>query len=110
MNENEDKELLEMEEMLKQLGSSIPVPEPGLREKVLQESKQNWQKKKVFPVNYIMAWAALVALAAVINFSVKALNSPKSNSGIVNVEDATVTDEEYQELKKALDKVMRGYR
>ena len=54
-----------------------------------------------------MAWAALVALAAIVNFSVKGMNEPE-NSGEI-VED-TVTDDEYEELKKALDKAMKGHR
>ena len=105
----EDKELAEMEEMLKQIGPSIPVPEPGLREEVLKKSKEHWQKKSVFPIRFIMGWAALVALAAVINYSVKSLNSPDTAPSEI-VEEDTVTDDEYKEIKQALDKVMKGHR
>ena len=106
----EDKELAEMEEMLKQIGPSIPVPEPGLREEVLKKSKDHWQKKPVFPVRFLMGWAALAALAAVINYSVKSLNSPENTGPSEIVEEDTVTDDEYEALKKALEKTMKGHR
>jgi hypothetical protein len=109
MNEQkEEMELVEMEEMLKQIGPSIPVPEPGLREEILKKSRDHWQKKSVFPIRFLAGWAALVALAAIINYSAKSLNTPDKTPEIV--EEETVTDDEYKELKNALDKVMRGHR
>ena len=107
MNE-EDKELAEMEELLKEIGPSIPVPSPDLRQEILDKSKERWNNKSVFPIRFMMGWAAVVAAAAMINFAV-ILASPEEKAP-ENVKEDTLSEEEYDEMKKNLDKVMRGKR
>ena len=55
-----------------------------------------------------MGWAAVVAAAAMINFAV-ILASPEEKVP-ENVKEDTLSEEEYDEMKKNLDKVMRGKR
>ena len=112
MNENnEELELLEMEKMLKEIEPTMPTPEPELREQIISKSKEQWKKKNRLPVKFLIAWAALVAIAVVINYSSKSSNEPAGeNSGENTAEQKNLTEEEYDELKKALDKTLKGNR
>ena len=111
MNENnEDAELLEMERMLKEIEPTMPVPDPELRDRILSESKEEWNKKNRFPVKFIIAWAALVAIAVVINYSAQSANEPEEAHTGETAEQKNLTEEEYNELKKVLDKTLKGNR
>ena len=110
MNENnEDAELLEMERMLKEIEPTMPVPDPELREKVINKSKEQWNQKNRFPIKFIIAWAALVAIAVVINYSSQSSEPEESGKG-ETAEQKNLTEEEYNELKKVLDKTLKGNR
>ena len=100
---SEDKELSEMEEMLKQLGPVIPAPEVDLREEILKNSKERWNQKRIIPFKLLAACAALLIFAAGIHFYVNQNDSMKE---VITEEDGK--DIKKDELKKTLDKTLKG--
>jgi hypothetical protein len=102
----EDKELAEMEEMLKQLEPVIPSPEVDLRDEILLKSKEHWKKKRVIPIGFLAACAALLVIAGGLRYISTQGESQSENS--ISVEDGK--DKDKEELKKNLDKTLKGER
>lgn len=102
----EDKELAEMEEMLKQLEPVIPSPEADLRDEILLKSKEQWKKKRVIPIGFLAACAALLVIAGGLRYMSTQGDAQSGNS--ISEEDGK--NKEKEELKKTLDKTLKGGR
>lgn len=104
---SEDRDLIEIEKMLETLKETEPAPE--LRGAVLGSARKTWQSTSNFSRVSLLKWAVAAIIIFSIGYYAGMLNNNRNNE---TVEEKSIdqTSEEFRNLEKSKDQIMKSER